>query len=66
MANGRIRKDVLHRTVGRPHLSYEDTCKRDMKMAGIDINSWDRGNWRSVVKNGIKREKIDVRLPQIW
>jgi hypothetical protein len=67
MANGRIRKDVLYRdlvsgtrTVGRPYLTYEDTCKSDMKMVGIDINSWetvasDRGNWRSDAKNDMNR-----------
>jgi len=57
MANGHIPKDVLYgkcvigtRTIGRPSL-----CKRDMKMAGININNWeavacDRETWKSVVK----------------
>ena len=67
MANGRIPKDMLYgelvtatRTVGRPYLRYRDTCKRDMKMAGIDTTTWeaaadDRGHWRAVVKAGMKR-----------
>ena len=67
MANGRIPKDMLYgelvtgtRTVGRPYLRYRDTCKRDMKVAGIDTTTWeaaadDRGHWRAVVKAGMKR-----------
>ena len=48
------------RTVGRPYLRYRDTCKRDMKVAGIDTTTWeaaadDRGHWRAVVKAGMKR-----------
>ena len=61
MANGRIPKDMYGelvtgtRTVGRPYLRYRDTCKRDMKVAGIDTTTWeaaadDRGHWRAVVK----------------
>ena len=49
---------------------YADTCRRDMKMAGNDINNWenvvsDRGNWRSIVKDGMKGEKIEICLPQM-
>ena len=67
MANGRIPKDMLYgelvtgtRTVGRPYLRYRDTCKRDMKVAGINTTTWeaaadDRGHWRAVVKAGMKR-----------
>ena len=48
------------RTAGRPCLRYIDTCKRDMKVAGIDTTTWeaaadDRGHWRSVVKAGMRR-----------
>ena len=48
------------RTVGRPYLRYRDTCKRDMKVAGIDTTTWeaaadDRGHWRAVVKAGLRR-----------
>ena len=62
MANGLIAKEILYnelvigtRTIGRPYLRYKDTCKRDMKIGGIDINNWetvasDRGNWKSIVK----------------
>ena len=69
MANGRIPRDMLYgelvtgtRTVGRPYLRYRDTCKRDMKVAGIDTMTWeaaagDRGHWRAVVKAGMKRGK---------
>ena len=67
MANGRIPKDMLcgelvtgTRTVGRPYLRYRYTCKRDMKVAGIDITTWevaadDRGHWRAVVNRGMER-----------
>ena len=48
MANGRIPRDMLYgelvtgtRTVGRPYLRYRDTCKRDMKVAGIDTTTWE-------------------------
>ena len=48
MADGRIPKDLLYgelvtgtRSTGRPYLRYKDTCKCDMKMAGIDKNSWE-------------------------
>ena len=67
MANGRIRKDMLYgelvtgtRTVGRPYLRYRESCKRDMKVAGIDITTWEvavdeHGHWRAVVKTGMER-----------
>ena len=73
MPNRRIPKDMLYgeqlvtrtHTAGRPHLRYRDTCKRDMKVAGIDTTTWeaatdDSGHWRSVVKAGMRRgeEKI--------
>ena len=62
MPNGRIQKDMLYgelftgtRSADRPYIRYRDTCKRDMKVAGIDTKIWeaaayDRGHWRSVVK----------------
>ncbi len=67
IANGRIPKDMLYgelvtetSTAGRQYLRYRDTCKRDMKVAEIDITTWevaadDRGHWRAVVKTGMKR-----------
>ena len=48
MAAGRIPKDMLYgelcegaRPSRRPLLRYKDACKRDMKQAGIDPNSWE-------------------------
>ena len=73
MVNDRIPKDVLYgervtgtRTVGRPYLNYKDTCKRDTKMTGIDINNWetvtsDRGKWRSIAKMEINCQKWHER-----
>ena len=70
--NGRIPKGMLYgelvtatRTAGRPYLRYRDTCKRDMKVAGIDTTTWeaaadDRGHWRAVVKAGIRREEEKI------
>ena len=67
MPNGRIPKYMLYgelvtgtRTATRPCLRYRDTCKRDIKVAGIDTTTLeaaadDRGNWRSVVKAVIRR-----------
>ena len=67
MASGRIHNYVLYdelvtgiHTTGRPCLRYKGTCKRDMKMTGIDINNREtvaseRDNWRSVVKVDMKR-----------
>ena len=74
MPNGRIPKDMLYgelvtgtHTAGRPYLRYRDTCKRDIKVVGIDTTTWeaaadDRGHWRSVVKAGMRRgeEKISA------
>ena len=67
MPNGRIPKYMLNgelvtgtRTASHPYLRYRDTCKRDMKVAGIDTTTWeaaadDRGHWRAVVKAGMRR-----------
>ena len=48
MANDHIPTCVLYgdlvtgtHTVVRPYLRDKDTCKHDMKMAEIDINSWE-------------------------
>ena len=69
IANGGIPKDMLYGelvtgtpTAGRPYLRYRDTCKRAMKVAGIDTKIWeaaadDRGHWRSVVKAGMRRRE---------
>ena len=67
MPNGRIPKYMLYGelvtgtcTATRPYLRYRGTCKRDIKVAGIDTTTWeaaadDRGNWRSVVNVLIRR-----------
>ena len=57
MGKGRMPKDLLygeldrgtHKT-GYPLLHFKDVCKRDMKSAAIDIESWklmvkDRSTW---------------------
>ena len=48
MEDGRIPKDLLcgelvtgKRPTGRPHLRYNDTCKRDLKALGINTNTWE-------------------------
>ena len=57
MGKGRIAKDLLYgeldrgtRKTGCPLLRFKDVCKRDMKSAAIDIESWelmvkDRSTW---------------------
>ena len=67
MDDGRIPKDMLYgelsegsRPTGRPHLRFKDVCKRDMKAASIDSNTWercadDRQLWRTTVSEGVKR-----------
>ena len=66
MEDGRIPKDLLYgrliageRNLGRPQLRYRDTCKRDMKELGMDINNWeelatDRSKWRSNLHAALK------------
>ena len=46
----------------RPCLRYQDTCKRDMKMSGIDTNSWEtaddnRRHWRLLFRMTSEEEK---------
>lgn len=48
MNDGCTLKDVLHdklvigaRPIGRPYLSYKDTCECDVTITGIDINKWE-------------------------
>ena len=67
MANGRIPKCMLYgelvtgtHTAGRPNLRYRDTCKRDMKVAGIDTTTWnaaadDRMHCTTVIKAAMRR-----------
>ena len=65
-------KDLLYgelekvtRKTGCPLLRFNDICKRDMKLATIDIESWelmveDRSTWRHLVK----RESSMQRIPE--
>ena len=64
MQDGRIPKDVLYgelaegsRPTGRPALRFKDVCKRDMKNADINTNTWetiaaDRSAWRHAIREG--------------
>jgi len=65
MEDGRIPKDILYgqltegsRPCGRPTLRYKDVCKRDMKSADINPNTWEgtaanRSAWRQTSRAGI-------------
>ena len=67
MDDGRIPKDVMYgelasgrRPTGRPALRFKDVCKRDLKLTGIDPNSWEsladnRSGWRHAVREGVER-----------
>ena len=64
MEDGRIPKDLLYgdlsegsRPRGRPRLRFKDTCKRDLKSARIEVQSWEdmaesRDRWRAAVRSG--------------
>ncbi|GAA6105796.1 zinc finger protein 2 homolog isoform X1 [Tachysurus ichikawai] len=71
MDPGCIPKDLLYgklvegaRLTGRPRLRYKDVCKKDMKMANINVNNWesyadDHPAWRLAVRQGAqKAEKV--------
>lgn len=65
MEDGRIPKDMLYgqlatgtRSAGRPLLRFKDVCKRDMKAANINTDTWEdaaanRCSWRQSVIRGI-------------
>ena len=65
MDDGRIPKDLLYgelaggaRPRGRPALRFKDTCKRDLRSAGINTETWeslagDRGAWRAAAHGGV-------------
>ena len=64
MDDGRIPKDKAlsesSRSRSHPKLRYKDTCKRDIKSAGIDIQSWGslaetRDFWRTAVQGRTKQ-----------
>ena len=74
--DGRLPMDVLYgeltsgsRPVGRPMLRYKDVCKRDIKSAEINPDSWeaaavDRSNWRHMVGTGVRR--AEARREELW
>jgi hypothetical protein len=74
MEDGRLPKDMLYgqltsgtRAVGRPLLRFKDICKRDMRSADIDPETWeataaDRNAWRQAVRTGVDRGEAKRRL----
>ena len=78
MEDGRIPKDLLYdelatgcRPIGQPALHFKDVCKRDLKLTGIDAESWealalDRDGWRHAVSSGVKmgEEKRILKLKE--
>ena len=77
MGKGRIPKDLLYgelekdtRKTGCSLLRFKDICKRDMKSAAIDIESWelmveDRSTWQHLVKAGIKHAENTQNMQQV-
>ena len=77
MGKGRIAKDLLYgeldngtRKTGCPLLRFKDVCKRDMKSAAIDVESWelmvkDRFTWRHLVKKAIKHAEHTRNMRQV-
>ena len=71
LEDGRIPKDLLYgklsggsRSRGRPRLRFKDTCKRDLKSAAIDIQSWEslaesRDSCIAAVHRGTKQAEQD-------
>jgi len=67
MQDGRIPKDLLYgelaagaRPTGRPALRFKDVCKRSLRTAFIDPQTWerlavDRCGWRRAVREGVRR-----------
>ena len=78
MDDGRIPKDVMYgelasgrRPTGRPALRFKDVCKRDLKLTGIDPDTWesladDRSGWSHAVREGVRRgeEKRNQQLEE--
>ena len=75
MEDGRIPKDLLYgelsegsRPRGRPRLRFKDTCKRDLRSARIETQSWEdlaesRDRWRAAVHSGTAQAE-QVRTDQ--
>lgn len=67
MKEGRIPKDVMkgelaigHHLVSHPVQCFKDVCKYNLKLTGIDTDSWellayDRSGWRRAVREEVKR-----------
>ena len=65
MEDGCIPKDLLYgelvtgkRPTGCPQLPYKDTCKRDLKVLGMNTDTWeaaaaDRSTWKQKVHKGL-------------
>ena len=54
------------RHVGRPLLRFKDVCKRDLRLAEFNPNTWevlaqDRAAWRHSVKEGALRAETKAR-----
>uniref|UniRef100_A0A0L8H028 Uncharacterized protein n=1 Tax=Octopus bimaculoides TaxID=37653 RepID=A0A0L8H028_OCTBM len=74
MEESRIPKEVLYgelvagqRNIGHPKLRYRDVCRRDMKVLGINTNSWedlaaDRTSWRDTFHKQLQTGKENLRV----
>ena len=56
--------------IGCPYLHFKDVCKRDIKSAVIDIESWelmveDCFIWQHLVKEGIKHAENTRNMRQV-
>ena len=70
-------KDLLYgeldrgtRKTGCPLLRFKDLCKKDMKSAAIDTESWelmvkDRSTWRQLVKEGFEHAEHTRNMRQV-
>ena len=77
MGKGRIPKDLLCGELekgtcktGCPLVRFKDACKRDMKSAAIDIESWelmikDCSTWQHLIKDGIKHAENAPNMRQM-
>ena len=69
----RLPREILYgelrdgaRRVGRPQLRFKDVCKRDMKGAQINADTWealakDRDTWHHKVKEGVHSAEQTAR-----